>query len=82
MNIRNAECISFGMCMHAFFGRLTTRWAILLIIASLRGVFFLTEQPCSSVMDYFGPLKQVQSLLSGVGHWTNAFLFRPQSGMT
>ena len=49
------------------FARLTSRWCLLILLCAVRQVLNLTEQPSSSVMQYFPYFKFVVRALKTYG---------------
>lgn len=60
-------------------GRLTARWTLLILLATVRGVWSLTEQPNNSVMDFYQSFKHVQHTLGLTVGWVHSFLLGSQS---
>ena len=58
------------------FPRLTTRWALLLLLCAVRSVFTVTEQPSSSTMHHLPYIKFVIRAMKKLGlSWGQTFLF-------
>lgn len=59
--------------------RLVCRWAMLLLLAGVRCVYTMTEQPSSSLMPHYDYIKYIRTMFAVVlkSNWTNAFLPEP-----
>lgn len=67
-------CIPFSFQL-----RLNTRWCLILILAAVRCIYTLTEQPGGSQMrrfPYFEFVEEMINLIKG-GSWLSTFLFLP-----
>lgn len=55
--------------------RLTSRWCLLLVLAAVRFVFTLTEQPGGSIMRHFPYLDHVSEIIKKLGgEWQETYL--------
>lgn len=69
-------CLGVSDVLVALSVRLTTRWCLLLLLAAVRCVYTLTEQPLSSLMSYFEYVQFIADLLTTVipAGWTQTSL--------
>ena len=70
---RRAEIISSLLA-----ARLTSRWVLLMFLATCRGVWSLYEQPGSSIMPWYACMKRFQRAASKHVSWQNVFLPCPR----